>query len=628
MCGLFGALAREPDAALDRVSAVLRHRGPDAEGRFVNDDISLLHRRLRVIDLSEAARQPMANVDGTVQVVFNGEIYNHHALRRELESAGHLFRSRSDTEVIVHGYDEWGDGVVARLDGMFAVGIWDARRRRLLLARDRAGKKPLFFSDDESAPFRFASLAAALHAAGLERAFDIESLPYYLAYGYVPPPRTYYRRVRQLSPASLLIKEEGRPVHIAEYWRPQFAPEANEISFDSATARVRELVTAAVRRRLESDVPLGAFLSGGVDSTIIVGVMARELAEPVRTFSIGFSGDVRYDETKFARLAAQAHGTRHTELVMQPKAFEIVERLVRQHDGPFGDSSAIPTYIVSQLTREHVTVALTGDGGDELFCGYVRFLAAEAAEALPHAVRDGAARLIAHLPSSGRERSLLARGNRFVRASALPLADRMAHWNSFFSDPGAPLRPDVRARLGAAVAAPLRWQREVFASLTGETTLARVLEHNFRTYLPNDLLVKADRSSMAHALELRSPFLDTALVEYTARLPRKHLRARFKGKRVLKQAFHDLLPEPIARRKKMGFAVPLGTWFRGDLRALIHDYLGAGARISQYLDDAAVAELLRAHHEHQADHGQKLWLLLTLEIWLRSLAEAPHAGCA
>jgi len=627
MCGIYGALGRESDTSLDRVAAVLAHRGPDSEGRFVDDSVSLLHRRLRVIDLSPAATQPMANEDGRVQVVFNGEIYNHGELRRELEAAGHHFRSHADTEVIVHGYEAWGEDVLGRLDGMFAFGLWDAQKRRLLLARDRAGKKPLFYTDD-SETFRFGSTAAALHAAGLKRELDISSIPYFVSYGYVPPPGSFYRHVRQLEPASYLVKEAAKPARVGQYWTPRFGPERGDKPFHEAARDVRHLVTAAVRRRLESDVPLGAFLSGGVDSTIIVGVMARELADPVRTFSIGFAGDARYDETEYARLASRAFGTRHTEFVLQPSSFELVERLVREHDGPFGDSSAIPTYVVSRLTREHVTVALTGDGGDELFCGYVRFLAAEASEALPQLLRHGAARASARLPGSARERSLAARGRRFLTASSLPLADRMAHWNSFFANPADVLRPEICADLGSAVGAPLRWQREIFSTLSGDTTLARVLEHNFRTYLPNDLLVKADRSSMAHALELRSPFLDTALIEYAARLPRAYLRSWLKGKRILKEAFRDLLPESISKRKKMGFAVPLGTWFRGDLRELLNDYLGPRALVCEYIDPAVLAGLLESHQQGRADHGQRLWLLLTLEIWLRGMAQSRAAAAA
>lgn len=619
MCGIFGMLGPAPDGALDAVSAALAHRGPDAEGRFVDDVCALVHRRLKIIDLSEAAAQPMANDSGDVVVVFNGEIYNHHELRRELEALGHRFRSRSDTEAILHGYEAWGDGVVERLDGMFAFGLWDRRQRRLLLARDRAGKKPLYYSTT-SGCFRFGSTIASLHASGLLSAVDTAQLPAYLAYGFVPPPATLHAGVRQLPPACRLVLEPGGDPRITTYWRAQFGVEQTHDSFDAAVARVRALTTAAVERRLESDVPLGAFLSGGIDSTIIVGLMARALGR-VRTFSIGFAGDARYDETAYARIAARAFGTEHTEFTLEPSSFELVETLVRHHDGPFGDSSAIPTYVVAGLTRKHVTVALTGDGGDELFCGYSRFLAAEAAEAVPQPIRRLAARTAAWWRSGPSERTVAARARRFLDAAALPLADRMAAWNTFFV-PRALLRADLADALGAAVDAPLSWQRGLFAEARGSTTLSRVLEHNFRSYLPYDLLVKADRCSMAHGLEARAPFLDTALVEYATTLPPSFLRRGRQTKRVLKEAFANLLPPAIRRRGKMGFGVPLGAWFRGDLRSYLLDHLSGDARMFAYVERAAVDRLVGEHGRGERDHGQKLWALLTLEIWLRQLGAA------
>jgi asparagine synthase (glutamine-hydrolysing) len=625
MCGIFAALGALPDGALDGVSRALAHRGPDAEGRSGDGDCTLLHRRLKIIDLSELAAQPMASDDGAVTVCFNGEIYNHRALRAELERGGARFCSRSDTEAIVRGYEAWGDGVVERLDGMFAFALWDRRRRRLLVARDRAGKKPLFYTR-HGGGFACASTVAALHAAGLPRGLDTASLPMYLAYGFVPAPATLHAEVGQLAPATRMIVEPGRAPRIETYWRPDFGVTTTGDSFAAASARVRELVTAAVERRLESDVPLGAFLSGGIDSTIVVGVMARALGR-VRTFSIGFAGDPRYDETHYARVAARAFGTEHTEFTLQPSSFELVETLVRHHDGPFGDSSAIPTYVVSQLTRQHVTVALTGDGGDELFCGYVRFLAAEAAERIPAPLRALASTLATRLPSSPSERSLVARARRFLAAAALPAPDRIAAWNTFFQ-PRTVLRSDVAASLDAAVDAPLAWQRAMWREARGRHVLSRVLDHNFRTYLPYDLMVKADRCSMAHALEARSPFLDTALVEYAATLPAAYVRRGRDTKRILKHAFADVLPAEIRTRGKMGFGVPLGTWFRGELRDYLRDHLVGEARIMQWLDRSAVAALVDEHGRGVRDHGQRLWLLLTLEIWLRSLDGVAYCASA
>jgi asparagine synthase (glutamine-hydrolysing) len=632
MCGIFGALGVVAPDALERVSAAMAHRGPDAEGRFANADVTLLHRRLKIIDLSPAGNQPMPNEDGSVQVVFNGEIYNHHELRRQLERAGHRFRSRCDTEVIAHGYEQWGDGVVEKLDGMFSFGLWDARRQRLLLARDRVGKKPLYFS--RTPTFRFASTISALHAAGAPRGVSTEALPFYLAYGFVPPPATHFAGIERLLPASLMTVENGR-IETRRYWEPhfgEFPPSdprvAGVYGFRDAARAVRKLVTHAVERRLESDVPLGAFLSGGIDSTIVVGLMSRLMKRKVKTFSIGFAGDPRYDETGYARLASQAFDTDHVEFRLEPSSIELLEELVRQHEAPFGDSSAIPTYTVARLTRQHVTVALTGDGGDELFCGYSRFLAAELAEQIPLAVRPSVARLSALLPGIAQERSLVGRALRFLGAVDLTLADRMARWNSFFADPRDVLRADVAAALGPALEAPMLWQRVVFNQSHGRTVLARVLEHNFRTYLPYDLLIKADRTSMAHGLELRSPFLDTALVQYAGALPAQFLRRGTQTKRILRYAFHDLLPAAIQRRGKMGFGVPLATWFRTNLSDYLNDHFGPTARMFDFVDRVKVARLVDEHERSVADHSQRLWLLLTLEVWLKSTQQQAMACAA
>lgn len=626
MCGIFGAVGHLPDDVLARIDEVLHHRGPDGRGQFVDSDVVLLHRRLKIIDLSEAAAQPMSNEDGSVQVVFNGEIYNHRTLRAELERYGHRFRSRSDTEAIVHGYEQWGDDVVKKLDGMFAFGIWDRHRRRLLLARDRAGKKPLFYGSSGGI-FRFGSTVASLHASGLEQRVAPDALPMYLAYGFVPPPRTLHAGVMQLPAASRLCLEAGRPARIDTYWQPRFGAEVTRENFLDASEHVRELVRAAVERRLESDVPLGAFLSGGIDSTIVVGLMTQITGSRVKTFSIGFSGDARYDETHYARIAARAFNTEHVEFTLDPSSFELVESLIRHHDGPFGDSSAIPTSVVAKLTRQRVTVALTGDGGDELFCGYHRFLAAEWAERVPRPVRLLAARSALLLPTAADQRSLASRARRLLLAGGLPLADRSARWVTFF-DPRAILREDVAVELGHAVDAPLAWQREMFALGQGRSILSRVLEHNFRTYLPWDLLVKADRTSMAHSLETRSPFLDTALIEYAANLPPQFLRRGRETKRILKHAFRNLLPPEIRGRGKMGFSIPLDTWFRGNLRSYLRDHLLSSAALYSYLDRRYIENLLRDHLDGRCDHGQRLWLLLTLEIWLRSLAGRDFACAA
>jgi asparagine synthase (glutamine-hydrolysing) len=619
VCGIFGTIGDASDPALRAACAALRHRGPDASGLWLSDDeaVGLAHTRLAVIDLGEGGAQPMRGGDERVVVTFNGEIYNHRALQRELEGRGHRFRSRSDTEAIVRGYEEWGDAVVERLDGMFAFAIWDGRRRRLLAARDRTGKKPLFFTHTDGA-LRFASEVKALVAAGLRPRLDESALPFLLAFGYVPAPRSIYDGVAQLGPGERLTFElDTNTLRVGPYWQPTFRAPRTRDDYPTATKRVRELVIAAVERRLESDVPLGAFLSGGLDSTIVVGVMARLLGRRVRTFSIGFSGDPRFDETRYARIAAEAFGTDHTEFRLEPASFELVDKLVWLHDGPFGDSSAIPTATISRLMREHVTVALSGDGGDELFCGYLRFLAAEALERIPRLLRAPLPRLGARIPGGYSQHSLAARARRFLLAADTPLAVRIARWSGAFAE-GTPdlLRPELRARVDAD--APLRWYANL---LDGNgSALQRLLGHNFRAYLAGDLHVKVDRCSAGQALEVRSPLLDTALVEYAGTLPDGYLRRATTTKRILRDAFADLVPAPILTRGKMGFGVPLAAWFRGDLTATLRErLLSPRARLTDYVRPDAVRALVEDHLAGRADHAQRLFTLLTLESWLGTL---------
>lgn len=617
MCGIFGAvhIADEDHLFADEAIRSTRHRGPDDTGLLKFRGGVFGQNRLSIIDLSPLGHQPMVREERAV-LVFNGEIYNYRALRGELEAKGHVFRSRTDTEVILVGYLEWGDDVVDRIDGMFAIAIYDLAQRRLLLARDRSGKKPLFYSHDGEG-IRFASEPKAIFASGVTPRVNVAQLSSLLTFGYVASPETMHAGVFEVPPASTLVLEKGREPKIRRYWRAPFAESSIHVPEEEAIRTVRRLVDAAVERRLEADVPLGAFLSGGIDSTIIVGAMARRMGRKVKTFSIGFKGDPRYDETHFARIAAKAFDTEHTEFALSPTSFDLIERLVRAHDGPFGDSSAVPTSIVSELTRKHVTVALSGDGGDELFAGYTRFLAAESLERVPLPFRQAMRVASRFVPQRGSPKSLHVRAHRFLSRASLPLAERMAMWNPFF---GGELRQILRPELHKYADDPIRWADGIVAQSEGATPLARVLAHNFETYLPFDLLVKADRSSMMHSLEVRAPFLDTALIDYVARLPDTMKRKGTTTKWILKRAYNDLLPKEILSRGKMGFGVPLGAWFRGDLKDAMSDTLSGRARIFDYLEPAYVSRVVAEHHEGRVDHGQKLWLLLTLEIWLRSLS--------
>jgi asparagine synthase (glutamine-hydrolysing) len=628
MCGLCGEV-RFDGGPVDAPGIVsmrdqMPHRGPDAAGVYVSPAATagLGFRRLKIVDLSDVANQPMPNEDGTVQVVFNGEIYNFQGLREELVGRGHRFRSRSDTEVIVHLYEEHGPQCIDRLDGMFAIAIWDDRRRRLVLARDRAGKKPLFYLHDGRRIAFASEMKAFFGRRDLSIAIDPQAIPSYFIYGYVPSPETFYRGVRQVEPGHVVTVEADGSLATRAYWTLTYPEEgsipAENYDRPAVKTKLRQLMTEAVERRLISDVPLGAFLSGGVDSTIVVGLMSRLLDRPVKTFSIGFKDSPGYDETSYARMAADRFKTDHTEFIVEPGAFDLIDKLVWHHDGPFGDSSAVPTYLLSQLTRRQVTVALTGDGGDELFAGYLRFYAALTAERTPQFLRQGFKAISRGLPVGGSARHKLTRIQRFAAAASLPLEERMTRWSSlFYDDLEKLLAPELLASVSPID--KLRYLRRFESSLAGRSTLSKILSINFNTYLVDDLLIKTDRCTMASSLEARSPFLDTALMEYVAGLPDAMKLSRGRTKVILREAFEDLIPADIQRRGKMGFGIPFGLWFRGTLRDALHDHLlSPQARYRDYLSTAYVHRLVKRHDEGGADLGLPLWTLLSFEIWLRS----------
>jgi asparagine synthase (glutamine-hydrolysing) len=636
MCGIAGVLRWDgwpvARAELEAMVAALAHRGPEGSGAEIVGSppvsVGLGHTRLRIIDLSDAANQPMVNDGGTVWLVFNGEIYNYPALRNRLTAQGVRFRTTSDTEVLLRLYEAEGERCVHHLDGMFAFAIWDATRQCLLLGRDRVGKKPLCYSA-RPGQFVFASeVKALLRCSGVPCEVDESSLPALFLYGYVPAPHTVYRDVRKLPPGHLLrIDATGRTT-MRPYWDvPLVQGTPKRMSQADAAARLRELVTEAVQRRLIADVPLGAFLSGGLDSSLIVGVMTRLLRRPVRTFSIGFADDPAFDETRYARQVSAAYQTRHTEFLVQPSAATLIEQLVYHHDGPFADSSSIPTYLLCQLTKEHVTVALTGDGGDELFAGYLRFVATLGAERVPAWMRRAAAGALGGLPEWGHHRSRFRQLQKFAAGAALPFADRLTRWISVFYEdlgrllPGGGALDEHGRPLALAALAPH------LAACRGATPLDQLLYINLKTYLPDDLLVKMDRCSMAHALEARSPFLDRALLEFAFSLP-DHLKLRgWRTKAIIRHAFADLLPPAILSRGKQGFGVPLRRWFAGELRAFVHDLLFApDARLRGMVDQAYVRRLCEEHQSGRADHAQRLWMLLTVEVWLRNLHLDPPAA--
>lgn len=614
---------------LSRMALLLRHRGPDRLSHPLPEPgVGLAHARLRVVDLSTAADQPMSNEQGTVWLCFNGEIYNFPELREELRARGVLFRSRSDTEVILRAYEAWGPEAIPRLDGMFAIALWDSRRRELLLARDRTGKKPLHYWTNGRCLTFASEIKALLAHPHVPRRIDESILGYLLTFGYPPAGRACYQEIRQLPPATFLRLSAEEPDALPRiYWSPPTpnqVPDAGAVpgTDQEAVRQLRELLTEAVRRRLISDVPLGAFLSGGLDSSIVVKLLSTLVpGKQVRTFSIRFEGDARYNETHFAEMAAARFGTDHTVYTVTAQSFDLLERLVWHHDQPFGDSSAIPTYLLSQLARSQVTVALTGDGGDELFAGYDRFSASLLAEQIPLPVRTVAAAIAGRLPSGASEKSFWPRLRRFLRAAPLPLSERLLSWASLFPDAREILRPEFLQPDGDLDPALCT----VAATGQGLSPLQRILRINFHDYLPNDLHVKLDRCSMAHGLETRSPFLDTRLVEWSFSLPDRYKLRGGVSKWILRRAFSEELPPAILTRKKMGFGVPLGDWLRGPWREPVHDLFAAGQpRVSRYIRPGVLRALLLRHKEGAEDAGQRLWLLLTLEVWLRSL-ESPVA---
>jgi len=623
MCGICGELTFDPGAEVREETIVsmrdqLEHRGPDDQGVYVSDDrrAGLGFRRLAIIDVSPNANQPMANEDGTVRVAFNGEIYNFKSLRSRLLANGHRFRSQSDTEVLVHLYEDVGPKFVEEIDGMFAISLWDARTRRLVLARDRAGKKPLYVYQDRRR-LVFGSEIKAIFAhpdVGID--LDESQIAPYFTYGYVPHPATLYRGVTQIDPAGVVVVDASGRMASRRYWCLRFPDAGGErgVGRQAARERVRELVTDAVSRRLVSDVPLGAFLSAGIDSTIVVGVMSRLMDAPVKTFTIGFEGAPAFDETAAARQLAARFKTEHTEFRVTPSAVDLIDQLIWHHDGPFGDSSAIPTFLVSQLTRQHVTVVLTGDGGDELFAGYLRFQAALAADRVPRAAGPLLDAALALLPKAPHERHLLARARRFSKFMHLPLVERLVRWNSIFQEDLPSLleqdgRVDPLAHLSSAVEAS-----------RGSSPLNRLLAANYASYLPDDLLVKTDRCTMANSLEARCPLLDTALTEYAALLPDAFKLDGRRTKAILRDAFTDLIPPDIDRRPKTGFGVPLDAWFRGELREYVRDTLLAPSAASRrYLRPAAVQRLVDDHQQGRANLGHRLWTLVCFERWLQQV---------
>jgi asparagine synthase (glutamine-hydrolysing) len=607
VCGIAGLYspAGPPNPELvDAMRAALVQRGPDEGSTDAFGHCVLGHQRLKVIDL-ETGYQPVSNEAGDVVAIFNGEAYNFLSLRDEL--GGHEVRGTGDTPILPHLYEESGPHFVERLHGMFAVALWDAGRERLVLARDRLGKKPLLWTRLPDGTLAFASeLKALLRLPQVSREIDLDAVDEYLALQYVPGARTALRGINKLAPGHVLVAEGGSE-RIEPYWKPHSPtePSANE---DEWLERVRATVGEAVRKRLVADVPLGALLSGGIDSSIVVALMAEASSQSVRTFTVGFP-DARYDERAYARAVASRYDTVHEEVEIEEDVAATLPRLAAAFDEPLGDEAAFPTFLIAEQARRHVTVALAGDGGDESFAGYERYIAHRLAGRFPAPTARVGAGVLRLLPGARREpRSPLFRAARFLDVAAAPAGRRYARLMEVFS---LELRRQLWSDARLAQEVRLEPSRPGVAGL-------QLLD--IETYLPGDLLLKADLASMAHSLELRSPFLDHEVVALGLALPDSLKTRGREGKVALRRAFAADLPAEVADRGKAGFGVPLGRWFRSDLRDVAHDLL---SKDRGWFRPGTVRRLLDEHESGRADHGHRLWCLLMLELWVREHVEAP-----
>jgi len=621
MCGIAGFYLREREASLSTVRTMcdqIRHRGPDDEGYHVEGGCAIGMRRLSIIDLS-TGHQPMGNEDQSVWVVFNGEIYNYQKLRRDLLARGHRFVTNSDTETLVHLYEEQGAEGLRRLRGMFAYAIWDARRRRVFLARDRFGKKPLYYAVLPEGLY-FGSELKCLRAAGVPSQIDVEALRLFFHFTYIPEPLSCFRAVSKLPPGSWLTYDADGTVRQGRYW--QFPAPAVETPADFSESGVceqlRDKFDESVRIRMIADVPLGAFLSGGIDSSSVVASMALASSEPVRTFSIGFE-ESAFNELEYAAMVARQYHTDHHEIVVRPDAVDLVSRLVRHFDEPFGDSSAIPTFIVSEFAVRHVKVALSGDGGDELFAGYDRFQTLERLrkfDRVPGALRAFTSWIADRLPYSAYGKNYL---HMLSRSTAL---------ERYFESNFAPwfLRRELlygEWMLPADSAYLMRTLAE-FLLPDNADLLSQALFFETTQNLPGDMLVKVDRMSMANSLEVRCPMLDHELGEFAAGIPHGWKIRDGRGKYILLRALADRLPPPLLNRAKMGFGVPLALWFRGPLRAFLWDHLGSVSFAQRgIVSTAFVQQMLGEHDSGRRDNSHWLWSLLMLELWFRQLEARP-----
>jgi asparagine synthase (glutamine-hydrolysing) len=621
MCGITGYVNANGRAAdrsvLERMNRAIIHRGPDEDGFYVNENVGLAMRRLSIIDLA-GGQQPIYNADRTKWLIFNGEIYNYQELREDLIDRGHKLYTKSDTEAVLHLYEEHGVDCLQYLRGMFAFAIWDDVEKTLFLARDRVGKKPLLYSHQPNGDLIFGSeFQALLEHPAISREVDHEALDSYMSYLCVPAPQTAFRAIRKLEPGHWMRWREGR-IETQRYWLPEFAPKL-KISEEEAIEETTRLLREATRLRMISEVPLGAFLSGGVDSSTIVALMAQESSTPVKTFSIGFE-EQDFSELVHARKVAEHVGAEYHEFIVRPDALEVLPTLVEHYGEPFADSSAIPTYYVSRETRKHVTVALNGDGGDESFAGYERYMAMAVAELykrVPSAIRtpliEGPINLF---PTSEIKKTRIRDIQRFFISVSENIPERYGRWMSTF-------KPAVKDEIYTedfARSVDRSRALQVLSHWTGKANgiglLDKMLLADLMTYLPNDLLVKVDIASMANSLEARSPFLDHKLIEFAASLPEGLKMKRLRTKSLLKKVAARLVPKEVIYRPKMGFGVPVGRWFRGEMKPFVREVLLSQRSLERGVVKRGMIErYVEQHTSGEVDHSFQIWTLLMLELW-------------
>ncbi len=639
MCGILGMVAAEGRAAdravLKKANDLIAHRGPDDEGFYLDGRVGLAMRRLAIIDLN-TGHQPISYADEAYWIVFNGEIYNYQEIRAGLESRGHRFKTQSDTETILALYQESGERCVDSLRGMFAFAIWDKKAGRLLLARDRIGKKPLLYAERPGGGLVFGSELRTLFALdpSLSREVDPQAVDLFLSLQYVPSPRTIYKSAKKLPPGHVLVWQNGKTT-VTRYWDLPVGQPPITTDFEEAKRLIRDTLTESVRLRMISDVPLGAFLSGGVDSSVIVALMAQLSSRPVKTFSIGFEEE-RFNETRYARLIADRYKTDHTEFTVKAEMTDVLPKLAWHYGEPYADASALPTYFVSKETRKFVTVALNGDGGDENFAGYIRYFAMKAARYVDAVPGPGKAALKAAaelLPEKDAPFGLAWRAKRFLRSTLFnDLPGRHLKMIGYFAEDDKPklYSESFKRSLNAADGAPA-YMAKAFAACEGEDYVNRMLYVDFKTYLPECLMHKVDIAAMAASLEGRSPLLDHVFVETVFRMPGDWKLKGLKGhKWIMKEAFKDLLPDEILNRPKMGFGIPLGDWFRGPLKSYWEEHVLSKDALSRgYFQESGLRALWAQHQSGSHDQGYRLWALLMLELWHRhadGVSEGP--ACA